>query len=400
VNSLTGRITGTPTAAGITVATLGATNATATGTATLTITVAPAAVAPIITSPTIAAGTVGTTFITYTIVATGLPTTYTATGLPAGLTLNPLTGQITGTPTTAGTSVVTITAVNSAGTGTTTLTIIVDPALFSRIVNFSARAQTGSGSQMLTLGFVVLGNNKTLLVRGIGPALTPFGVANALPDPQLTLYSGNTLVATDSGWQTGSTAATIPATDAQVGAFPLPNGSSDSALIAVVNTGAYTTQILGASGDTGTALAEVYDADSNLNARLVNASARMQINLAGGNLNPLIIGFVISGNTPKTVLIRGVGPTLSAFGVTGVLAAPQITLFSGNLQVASNAGWGIGNNVAQIAATFAQVGAFALSTGSLDAALVATLQPGTYTVQITGVNNTSGVALLEVYEVQ
>jgi len=237
-------------------------------------------------------------------------------------------------------------------------------------------------------------------VRGDGPALLPFGVANVLPDPQLTLYSGTGTLAANTGWGTGGNAAALAAMAVQVGAFPLANGSADSALTTVVNTGAFTAQIMGASGDTGTALAEVYDADSNLAARLVNASARMEINVSGGNLNPLIIGFVIAGNNQKTVLIRGVGPGLSAFGVTGALANPQITLFSGSTQIATNSNWAVGNNATQIAGTFAQVGAFPLATGSLDAALTVTLQPGTYTVQISGVGNTSGVALLEVYDVQ
>jgi hypothetical protein len=174
----------------------------------------------------------------------------------------------------------------------------------------------------------------------------------------------------------------------------------DSALSAVVNTGAYTAQIVGANNTTGTALAEVYDADSNLAARLINASARMQVNPVSGNLNPLTIGFVIAGNAAKTVLIRGIGPGLAAFGVAGALPDPQITLFSGNAEIASNNNWEVNNQIAAITATFVQVGAFPLEGGSPDAALVTTLQPGSYTVQITSVGNNSGVALLEVYDTQ
>jgi hypothetical protein len=291
----------------------------------------------------------------------------------------------------------TATISNSAGTVTTaaaTLTVT-----FCRIVNFSARAQTGQGSTQLTLGFVVSGNNKTLLLRGIGPGLIPFGVSNVLPDPQLTVYSATNAIAPNTVWQTASSAATMPALAAQIGAFPLQNGSLDSALSTTVNAGTYTEQVAGASGDTGTAMAEVYDADSNLSSRLLNASARMQVNVSSGNLNAPIIGFVISGTGQKTVLIRGIGPSLAAFGVGGVLANPQINLFSGGTQIASNAAWSTGSNFAQLLATFAQVGAFALPTGSLDAAILVTLQPGTYTVQVSGVGNTSGVALLELYDV-
>jgi len=215
------------------------------------------------------------------------------------------------------------------------------------------------------------------------------------------LFSDTNPIATDTGWQTGSDANVLPVLTAQIGAFPLQQGSADSALIAVVNNGPYTAQITGASNDTGTALAEIYDTQSNLNARLINASALILVNGAGGNSGPATIGFVIAGNAPKTVLIRGVGPTLSTtFGVVGVLANPRITLFSGSTQIATNSNWAVGNNVTQLTYTFAQVGAFSLTSGSLDAAMINTLQPGSYSVQITGVGNTSGVALLEVYDVQ
>jgi hypothetical protein len=115
---------------------------------------------------------------------------------------------------------------------------------------------------------------------------------------------------------------------------------------------------------------------------LINASARFEINPVGGNPNPGTIGFVIEGNAAKTVLIRGIGPGLTAFGVAGALPDPQITLYSGSTPFASNHNWEINNDIAAITAAFVQVGAFPLEGGSLDAALVAILQPGAYTVQI------------------
>jgi len=115
----------------------------------------------------------------------------------------------------------------------------------------------------------------------------------------------------------------------------------------------------------------------------------------------LIAGFSIAGNAPKTMLIRGVGPGLSAFGVSGILADPQIAVFLGSTQVASNDNWETGTSTAaQISAASAQVGEFPLSPGSKDAALLITLQPGSYTVVVTGVGNTTGVALVEVYDTQ
>ena len=112
----------------------------------------------------------------------------------------------------------------------------------------------------------------------------------------------------------------------------------------------------------------------------------------------LTAGFVIGGTGAKTVLIRAVGPTLGGapFNVGGVVADPQMTLFTGPVAVATNDNWG---GTAQLTAAFAQVGAFALPANSRDAALLATLQPGNHTVQVSGVGGTTGVAIVEVYEV-
>jgi PKD repeat protein len=400
LNPTTGAITGTPTASGTSVVTITATNGAGTTTSTVTITVAAPAGSPVITSPATAPGIAGTP-ISYVIAATGTPTSYTATGLPAGLTLNPTTGAITGTPTASGTAVVTITATNGAGTTTATLTIIVAAASSSRIVNFSARAVSGPGSQTLIMGFVVAGDGKNVLVRGIGPTLSAFGIANALADPMLTLFAADgSVLATNDDWQTNlngaSNATLIAATAAQVGAFALPAGSKDSALLATFNNGAHTTSMVRPNSTTGVALTEIYDTDTVSTSRLINVSARMNVTVGEGSL---IAGLVIAGNAPKTVLIRGVGPTLSAFAVTGVLADPQIAIYAGATLVASNDNWETGaSTAAQISDAAAQVGAFALTAGSKDAALLVTLQPGAYTVVVSGVGGTAGVALVEVYD--
>lgn len=407
LNTLTGAINGTPTVVGTSVVTLGATNGIGTGNATLTITIAAAAVAPIITSPSVssntAGGTVGAVFATYTIVATGLPTSYSASGLPPGLSLNGLTGAINGTPMQAGTFTVTIGATNSTGTGNATLTITIVPAGFSHIINFSARALSGVGSDTLIVGFGVTGNGMDLLVRGIGPGLAQFGVYNFLPAPILTIYNNDGAVeATDSGWGTDSAgqddSALITATDTEVGAFPLTAGSLDSALLVTVTAGVHTTGLLTTNGAAGVGLIEIYDIGGNPYASLTNVSARMEVTAGDG---VLIAGLVIAGNVPKTVLIRGVGPTLSVFGVQGALADPSISVMSGSVQVATNTGWGNGgNDVAAITSASAQVGAFALPVGSADSALLLTLQPGAYTVVITSASNSTGVALVEVYDTQ
>ena len=110
----------------------------------------------------------------------------------------------------------------------------------------------------------------------------------------------------------------------------------------------------------------------------------------------MIAGFVVSGSAPKSVLIRAIGPSLAAFGVTGVLADPKLELFSGSAKINENDNWAGADALVN---SFSSVGAFALDVNSKDAALLATLAPGSYTVQVSGVANTTGVALVEVYEI-
>ncbi len=404
VNSGTGVISGSPTAAGATVVTIGATNGTGTGTASVAFTVAPANVAPVIAISTPAVATVAGGVFGYTIAATDSPASYGASPLPPGLNIVAATGVISGTPTTPGTTVVTLSATNGIGTGTSILTIYVAPP--SRIVNFSGRALSGSGGQLQILGFAVSGGAKALLLRGIGPTLTTFfGLPGALDDPLLTLYNSiGTPLAMNNGWQNPSGAqpasATVAATAALVGAFALPGGSRDSDIQVTVSPGGYTSVLTSTDGTSGIALLELYDADgsSNPGSRIINVSDRM--NVAPGN-GLLIAGFVISGTGSKTVLIRGVGPGLASLGLAGALPDPRIALVSGSTVLATNSNWATGSSsAAQISAMDTQVGAFALASGSADAALLVTLQPGQYSVEVTSAGGSSGVVLLEVYDTQ
>jgi hypothetical protein len=139
----------------------------------------------------------------------------------------------------------------------------------------------------------------------------------------------------------------------------------------------------------------------------VNISARAFVG-TGGNI--LIGGFVIGGNTPQTVIIRGDGPALTGFGLAGALSNATLTLSSGNGTVATNNGWnnapaigGAANGITVqplTAALSAKVGAFVLTAGSNDSAIVATLPPGAYTAQVTGANGSTGVGLVEIYELR
>jgi hypothetical protein len=275
-----------------------------------------------------------------------------------------------------------------------------------RLVNISCRADVGTGGNILIAGIVVGGlgtsGSESLLIRGSGPALIPFGVTGTLPDPQLQLYTGSTLLGTNNGWAGNAQIASAATSE---GAFIWSISSShDSALLESLPGGPYTAQIAGQSGDTGVALAEVYDVTpagtyTAATPRLVNISARVQVGTGG---NVLIAGFVIGGSTSKTVLIRGSGPALIPFGVTGTIPDPELQLYKSNSDGTStllqaDTGWG---GDSQIAATAASVGAFSWGASSTpDSAILITLPPGAYTAQVSGASGDTGVALVEVYDV-
>jgi hypothetical protein len=270
-----------------------------------------------------------------------------------------------------------------------------------RLINLSCRAQVGTGGNILIVGFAVGGNGASgpepLLIRGSGPALVPFNVPGTLPDPELELFSGSALLDKNFGWA-GS--AAISSAISALGAFGWSNpASNDSALLESLSAGPYTAQIQGQSGDTGVALAEVYDntipsALSPTSPRLVNLSARVQVGSSGGIL---IAGFVIGGTTSKTVLIRASGPALKVFGVTGTLPDPSLSLSNSTVVIAANSGWG---GDPQISSAANSVGAFPWGSSSTpDSALLVTLPPGQYTAQVSGASGDTGVALVEVYDV-
>jgi outer membrane protein assembly factor BamB len=292
----------------------------------------------------------------------------------------------------AGAYSVTVTGPGGA-VGSPPTSVAVDAPDPGRLINLSARSLVEPGNGILIAGFVISGTGtKNVLLRGIGPTLGAFGVAGYLTSPVLNVDNSSGTIFSDTGWG-GS--ASLAATFSQVGAFSLPASSADSALVDPFPAGAYTALVSGATG-TGVALAEIYDADLGApTSRLKNLSVRAQVGTGSGIL---IAGFVISGNLPKTVLIRGIGPALAGFGVTGVLANPVLGLYnnSGSL-IQDDYQWG---GETRLASAMSAAGAFTLDPSSADTAILITLPPGAYTAQESGANATSGVGLIEVYEIQ
>ena len=273
--------------------------------------------------------------------------------------------------------------------------LIVMPAgTPSRLTNVSARGFSGNAGQMLIIGLVVGGTGtESTLVRAVGPTLAEFGVTGVLADPQLTLFdSGQTVIASNDNW--GGTAPLATAFS-ENGAFSLPTDSLDAAVLANLPQGSCTAQVTGADGGTGVVLLEAYDADTGATpaAHFINVSVR---GLAGSGSSVLTVGFVITGPSDETLLIRAIGPTLSTFGVSGALASPLLSIFdSSQVVMSSNNGWG---GTAELQAAFSAVDAFALSATSNDSAVLVTLPPGAYTAQVSGAGGSTGIALLEVYE--
>ncbi len=270
-----------------------------------------------------------------------------------------------------------------------------------RLSNLSVLTNLALGDNF-QMGFIVggsgTGGSKPLLARAAGPSLAQFGVPNPNAAPRLDFYTGS--VNTDSNKSWGGDPV-IASAMAQVGAFPFVSDTSkDSAVFEpAVAAGSNSVIISGNSTSSGAVLAEVYDATATAN--LTASSPRLiNVSVLKGLGDGLTVGFVIApaGGAAKNVLIRAVGPTLGAppFNVPGVVADPQLTLYDAtNKVIGQNDNWG---GTPTLTAVFSTVGAFALPANSLDAALVATLTPGNYTVQVKGAGTTTGIALVEVYE--
>lgn len=258
------------------------------------------------------------------------------------------------------------------------------PYVAPALSNLSVRAALAA-DQALIVGAVVGSGKKDILLRVGGPALRQFGL-QGMNDPRLDVFGvSGALLGGNNDWQ-----ASLQTTFASVGAFPFPSGSKDSALVQNLG-GSFTAQ---ARGDgAGIVLVEAYDVAGGYTPRLINLSSR---NSVGSGSDILIAGFALNGVGPKRLLIRAVGSELEKFGVDGALRDPilRVTDSRGDV-VATNDNWD-----ASLATVFSSVGAFPLTVGSRDAAVLVTLTAGaSYTAQVSGVGNTTGEALVEVYEV-
>jgi plastocyanin len=296
----------------------------------------------------------------------------------------------------------TITVANETPTPTPSPTST--PAVLSYLGNISTRGFVQTDNNVMIGGFIVQGTQpKSVIVRAIGPELTPFGVPDVLADPTLALHNGaGTLIASNNNWQTTIIGGIITAD--QVSAIQnsghAPTQPSESAIIATLPPANYTAIVRGVNNSTGNALVEVYDLSPANNSILGNISTREFVQTDD---NVMIGGFIVQGTQPKSVIVRAIGPELTPFGVPDVLADPTLALHNGaGTLIASNNNWQttiIGGII-----TANQVSAIQNSghapTQPSESAIIATLPPGNYTAIVRGVNNSTGNALVEVYDLQ
>jgi hypothetical protein len=247
--------------------------------------------------------------------------------------------------------------------------------------------KVGSGQNVLIGGFIIQGlQSKTLVLRAIGPSLSASGVTNVLADPVLEIHDATGgIVASNDDWHDGLKASQIQ----QAGLAP--TDSLESAVLVTLAPGSYTAVVSGYGNTIGNGLVEAYEMDSNT-TRMVNISTRGRV---GGASEPMIGGLITQGGTSKKVIIRALGPSLGIGlnAVAGALSDPVLELRdgSGNL-LAVNDDWGTSDQVADI------LGSTIPPVNSLESAIVTTLGAGNYTAIVRGLDGTSGVALVEVFD--
>jgi phosphatidylinositol-3-phosphatase len=256
------------------------------------------------------------------------------------------------------------------------------------LLNIATRDTVQTAAQVLIAGFIITGTDpKQVIIRGIGPSLT--GFTGPLSDPTLELHQGNSTLATNDNWKVdsngGSQQAVVEATGVP------PTNDLESAIVATLNPGQYTAILAGKNGATGVGVVELYDLSQTANSQFANIATRG--NVSTGD-NVLIGGVIVGSGGTSNVIVRALGPSVP---VPGALADPTLELrdISGSL-IQSNNDWKVrdSDGVSQEAAITATT---IPPSNDKESALVQTLSPGNYTAIVRGSSGTTGVALVEVY---
>jgi hypothetical protein len=290
----------------------------------------------------------------------------------------------TATPSPTPTATATATPTPTA-TATATPTPSPIPVQFG---NISTRLRVGTADNVAVGGFIVSGTQpKRVILRAIGPSLTSTGVTDALADPTLELHGPGVFVTmTNDNWEEDpGQAAEIQATG-----IP-PSNSLESAIVATLAPGAYSAIVQGKNSGTGVGLVEVYDLARTVDSKLANISTRGVVETGD---NVMIGGTIIVGSSSTNVLVRAIGPSLADAGVANALADPTLELRNGQgALLATNNNWRDTQESEIIATTIPPA-------NNLESAILQNLAPGNYTAIVSGVNGTTGVALIEAYHLQ
>jgi len=399
IDAVTGEISGTATTDGSYLVTLSATEEGLTSAASLQLTFSPYFDIPLLPGPYSAVLYPGQDFLYFV----GGPgggsgsTTYATIGpLPLGLELDPMTGIIYGfpqfglraTPSLLGRLIASVQlfACNSSE-------CVSRPLLFqlsNGAANISTRLSVGTGDNVLIGGFITQGNAPMKLVaRGIGPSLA---LNSVLANPYLELHNGALTLASNDNWKDSLAGGSQELAIQNTGLSP--TNSLESAILTVLDPGAYTAIMKGTNNERGVGLVEVYNLgaasmDVSSEAHLANISTR---GLVQAGTNVMIGGFINQGATPMKVLLRAIGPSLAQAGVNGLLANPVLELHQADGKVVTNDDW--------MAMQKADIMATGLApTNELESAILVTLPvgEGAYTAIVRGANDTTGVGLVEAY---
>jgi hypothetical protein len=281
-------------------------------------------------------------------------------------------------------------------------------ASVSQLGNISTRAFVQTGDNVMIGGFIVEGSGpKRVIIRAMGPELgaPPYNIPNALTNPTLELHnSTGALIASNDNWVTTIVGGIISSNQVSEirDSGHAPTDGRESAILADLSPGNYTAIVRGVDNMTGVALVEVYDLNTKAASILGNISTRSFVQTVD---NVMIGGFIVQGTGPKRVIVRALGPELGAppYNIPNALASPTLELHNGaGALIASNDNWQqtiIGGVITRNQVADIQNSGHA-PTDPSESAIVAELSPGNYTAIVRGVNDTTGVGLVEVYDLQ
>jgi hypothetical protein len=264
------------------------------------------------------------------------------------------------------------------------------------VANVSTRLPVGTGDNALIEGFIVQGpsgSTKKILVRAIGPSLKPFGIPDALADPTLGIFNkNNSQIASNDNWKTTQVGGII--TSSQVaeinGSGLAPKNDLESAIIANLTPGSYTGVVRGVNNGVGTGVVDAFDLSAASTAHVANIATRGLIQ-PGDKL--MIAGFIVQKGSVR-VVVRAIGPSLTAFGIPNALPDTTLQLRNQNgVIVRENDDW-MTTQKQELENTGLQ------PNNPKEAALVATIPPGQYTAQVRGKPETTGIGVVQIYFLQ